>query len=111
MGRTGKRGLKKSEKCGLGAAGVLFSSCVKGGGALVEGGGKNTSPTGQQITMDDVPLMDGADVSPAKDGRRQLLTWSRRDLVEKNSRKLKNIFTPRSSCHSDWPTTGNSGNP
>jgi hypothetical protein len=36
--------------------------------ALVEGGGKTTSPTGQQITMHDVPFMDGPDVSPAMDG-------------------------------------------
>ena len=62
--RQGKRGLKKSEKHGLGAACVVVSSCVKGGGALVDVGGKNTSPTGQQITMHDVPLMDAADVSP-----------------------------------------------
>ena len=34
----GKRGLKKSEKCGLGVAGVVISSCVEGwklGGAKI----------------------------------------------------------------------------
>ena len=60
-------------------------------------GGKNTSPTGQQITMHDVPLMDAADVSPTMDGDCQPCSLgrdSRRDSGEENLAQGENYFHP-----------------
>jgi hypothetical protein len=56
--------------------------------------------------MRNVPLMDGADVSPTMCGDCQapgLLPWSRRDSGEESWLRTKNIFTPRRCWRSDWP--------